>query len=191
MSVLVAYASRHGATQGIAERIADRLRQDGLAAAAVTAHDVDDLAPYDAVVVGSAAYMFHWLADAMRFVQRNRHELAARPLWLFSSGPLGTDPVDAKGRDQLVAAEPKEFPELKETLHPREARVFFGAYDTERAAHRLGGAADAPPAGPAREAMPAGDFRDWAAIDAWADGIAAALRPTPVADTRVKTGGRS
>ena len=178
MSVLVAYASRHGATQGIAERIADRLRQDGLAATAAAAREVDDLAPYDAVVLGSAAYMFHWLADAMRFVQRNRHELAARPLWLFSSGPLGTDPVDAKGRDQLVAAEPKEFPELMETLHPREARVFFGAYDVE-----------APPIGlaerltrhlpaAARDAMPAGDFRDWAAIDAWADGIAAALSPT-------------
>jgi menaquinone-dependent protoporphyrinogen oxidase len=178
MSVLVAYASRHGATQGIAERIAGRLRQDGLAAAAVAAREVDDLAPYDAVVVGSAAYMFHWLADATRFVQRNRHELTARPLWLFSSGPLGTDPVDAKGRDQLVAAEPKEFPELVETLHPREARVFFGAYDVE-----------APPIGlaerltrhlpaAARDAMPAGDFRDWTAIDAWADGIAAALSPT-------------
>jgi menaquinone-dependent protoporphyrinogen oxidase len=183
MSVLVAYASRHGATQGIAERIAGRLREDGLAAAAVAAREVDDLAPYDAVVLGSAAYMFHWLAEATHFVQRNRHELAARPLWLFSSGPLGTDPVDAKGRDQLVAAEPKEFPELKETLHPREARVFFGAYDVE-----------APPIGlaerltrhlpaTAREAMPAGDFRDWAAIDAWADGIAAALAPRAVATT--------
>jgi menaquinone-dependent protoporphyrinogen oxidase len=121
--------------------------------------------------------MFHWLADANRFVQHNRHELAARPLWLFSSGPLGTDPVDAKGRDQLVASEPKEFAELKEALHPRGAQVFFGAFDrnatpiglAERLTRHLPAAA--------RDAMPAGDFRDWATIDAWADGIAAALAP--------------
>jgi len=175
MSVLVAYASRHGATRGIAERIADRLRDDGVAAAALPVNQVRDVAPYDAFVVGSAAYMFHWLADANHFVERNRAALAARPLWLFSSGPLGTEPVDAKGRDQLVAAEPKEFPEMKGSLHPRGAQVFFGAFDR-----------DAPPVGlaerltrhlpaAAQDAMPAGDFRDWAAIDAWADGIAAAL----------------
>jgi len=177
MSVLVAYASRHGATQGIAQRIAARLREDGVLAAAMPARDVTDLVGYDAVVLGSAAYMFHWLADANRFVQRNRDALAAHPLWLFSSGPLGTDPVDAKGRDQLAAAEPKEFPDLKATLHPRGAQVFFGAFDrdappiglAERLTRHL-------PAG-AQEAMPAGDFRDWAAIDAWADGIAAALAP--------------
>jgi menaquinone-dependent protoporphyrinogen oxidase len=181
MSVLVAYASRHGATQGIAERIAGRLRQDGVEAEAVRASDVRDASAYDAFVVGSAAYMFRWLGDATRFVRRNRATLAARPVWLFSSGPLGTDAVDANGRDTLVAAEPREFAELRATLHPRGEHVFFGALDF-----------DAPPVGfaerftrfmPAtvREAMPAGDFRDWAAIDAWADGIAAQLAPMPAA----------
>lgn len=181
MPVLVAYASRHGATQGIAERIADRLREDGVAAEAIPAADVRDASTYDAFVVGSAAYMFHWLADATRFVQRNQAVLAERPVWFFSSGPLGTDPVDAKGRDQLVASEPKEFADLRATLHPRGAQVFFGAFDltappiglAERLTRHLPAAA--------REAMPTGDFRDWAAIDAWADGIAAALTPTATA----------
>jgi menaquinone-dependent protoporphyrinogen oxidase len=180
MSVLVAYASRHGATQGIAERIAGRLRQHGVEAEAARASDVRDASAYDAFVVGSAAYMFHWLADATRFVKRNRATLAARPVWLFSSGPLGTDSVDAKGRDVLVASEPKEFAELRSTLHPRGEQVFFGALDL-----------NAPPVGlaerfarllpAAREAMSVGDFRDWAAIDAWADGIVAQLAPMPTA----------
>lgn len=179
MSVLVAYASRHGATQGIAERIAGRLRQDGVEAEAVRAGDVRDPSAYDAFVVGSAAYMFHWLDDATRFVKRNRATLAARPVWLFSSGPLGTDAVDRKGRDMLVASEPKEFAELRSTLNPRGEQVFFGAFDL-----------DAPPIGMAeriarhmpafaKDAMPTGDFRDWPAIDAWADGIAAQLAPVP------------
>ena len=59
-------------------------------------------------------------------------------------------------------------------MHPRGEQVFFGAYDP-----------DAPPVGvgerfvrhmpAARGAMPAGDFRDWPAIDAWAARIAAEL----------------
>ncbi len=174
MSVLVAYASRHGATRGIAERIASRLRDDGLQAEARPVSAVRDVAPYDAVVVGSAAYMFHWLKEATVFVRRQRGVLAARPVWLFSSGPLGTDTVDAEGQDVLLSTEPKEFAELRAALHPRDARVFFGSFDP-----------GAPPVGlaerfvrhmpAARNAMPAVDFRDWPAIDAWADGIAAEL----------------
>ena len=92
--------------------------------------NVGDVARYDAFVVGSAAYMFHWLADATQLRPAQPGVLAARPVWLFSSGPLGTDPVDAKGRDQLVAAEPKEFAELRATLHPREGRRSSSARST-------------------------------------------------------------
>lgn len=63
--------------------------------------------------------------------------------------------------------------------------MFFGAYDP-----------DAPPVGPgerllrhmpaARAAMPAGDFRDWGAIDDWAAQIAAELG---AADPRDSAGG--
>jgi len=180
MSVLVAYASRHGATQGIGERIAERLRAAGLEVEARRVSDVRDVSGYDAYVIGSAAYMFHWLKDATGFVRRHRFVLTTRPVWLFSSGPLGTDTVDEEGRDVLVTTEPKEFVELRAMLHPRGDRVFFGAWDpsarpaslAERIVLRM-------PA--ARKAMPAGDFRDWPAIDAWADSITAELGATAVA----------
>lgn len=179
MSVLVTYATRHGATKGIAERIASRLRVAGFDAEAVSAKDVRNASGYDAYVVGSAAYMTHWLDDARDFVKRNRATLAAHPTWLFSSGPVGTDLVDSKGRDVMVTSEPKEFAEMRATLHPRGEQIFFGAFDI-----------DAPPIGwaerfaqhlpaAAKDAIPSGDFRDWAAIDEWADGIAADLAPVP------------
>jgi menaquinone-dependent protoporphyrinogen oxidase len=178
MTVLVAYASRHGATAGIAERIAEGLRAAGLTAEARSVNDIRDLAPYDAFVVGSAAYMFHWLKKATAFVKRNKAVLAERPVWLFSSGPLGTDLVDEDGRDIFEATRPKEFDELAALLHPRGERVFFGAWDR-----------DAPPIGfgerflklmPAsKAAMPSGDFRDWPAIDAWAAEIATELKASP------------
>ena len=180
MRVLVAYATRHGSTAGIAERIAETLRASGLTADAVPVKDVRALDPYDAVVIGGAAYLFHWLKDATAFTKRHRRELLRRPVWLFSSGPLGTDLVDDEGNDVLESCRPREFEELTALLHPRGERVFFGAWDPE-----------APPASlgermlrllPAsKEAMPAGDFRDWPAIEAWARDIAADLQAAPAA----------
>ena len=175
MHVLVAYASRHGSTRGIAERIAARLIQQGIGAEARPVSAVRDVPSYDAFVIGAAAYMFHWLKEAGEFTHRNRALLATRPVWIFSSGPIGTDRLDKAGRDVLVTSEPKEWPELHEALHPRGARVFFGAFDpaappiglAERFMQHL-------PAG-ARNEMPSGDFRDWPVIDGWADEIASQL----------------
>jgi menaquinone-dependent protoporphyrinogen oxidase len=182
MSILVAYASRHGSTRGIAERIAERLRADGLDAEAWPAGEVTDASRYDAFVVGAAAYMFHWLKDATTFVGRNRALLATRPTWLFSSGPIGTDTVDKQGRDVLETSVPREFPGLRDAIHPRDERVFFGALDP--AARPVGFAERFMALIPAaRDALPRGDFRDWPAIDAWADQIAHELGATVAART--------
>jgi menaquinone-dependent protoporphyrinogen oxidase len=118
--------------------------------------------------------MFHWEKDASSLVRRNRAALAGKPVWLFSSGPLGTEPVNEKGQDQKVAAIPKEIPELQEILNARDHRVFFGAYDRDRKpiglAERF---LSMMPA--AKEGLPAGDFRDWPEIEAWATEIAREL----------------
>jgi menaquinone-dependent protoporphyrinogen oxidase len=126
------------------------------------------------VVLGGAAYLFHWLKPAVKFARKHRAELASRPVWLFSSGPLGTDLVDKDGKDVLQASRPKEFNELTEMLHPRGEKVFFGAYDPDTEPIGMGERmVRHMPA--ARDAMPAGDFRDWAAIDSWAREIAEAI----------------
>ena len=141
-------------------------------------NEAGDPAAYEAFVVGSAAYMFHWLKEATGFVRRNRALLARRPVWLFSSGPIGTDEIDDEGRDVRVAAEPREFAELREAIHPREQRTFFGAYDPDATpiglAERLTRMMPA-----ARDALPAGDFRDWPEIEAWAASIADQLTAVP------------
>jgi menaquinone-dependent protoporphyrinogen oxidase len=178
MHVLVAYASRHGATQGIAERIAKTLRTNGLDAEARPAASIRDLAGYDAFVIGSAAYLFHWLKEAAALVRHERATLSERPVWLFSSGPLGTEPIDAKGRDQKEVAVPKEMPELVAAVHARDHHVFFGAYDADR--QPIGLAEHAMSLFPAaKQGLPAGDFRDWLEIDAWATAIARELQPVP------------
>jgi menaquinone-dependent protoporphyrinogen oxidase len=181
MNVLVAYATKHGATRGIAERIAETLTEEGLQATLADLDRPSSVAPYDAFVVGSAAYMYHWLKEATEFVRDNSAALADRPTWLFTSGPVGTDMVDKQGRDVLETAKPKEFEEFARTIQPRDMHVFFGAYDP-----------DAPPIGLAerigtlfirsgvvKEELPAGDFRDWGKIEEWARGIAQQLKAVP------------
>lgn len=168
MSILVLYASKHGATQGIAERIAVTLTTSGQRVAVRPVRDAGAIDCYDAFLIGSAVCMGHWLKPAAQFVASHRELLVVRPVWLFSSGPLGTEPTDAEGKDLRQASEPRETAELLAAVHPRQHRGFFGALDPgalslpERALRRL-------PA--ARAIMPAGDFRDWAEIEQWAKDI--------------------
>ena len=174
--ILVAYATKHGATREIAARIAETLAAAGQEAEAKPVREVRDLDGYKAFVIGSAAYLGHWLKEGVEFVQQNGAILTRWPVWLFSSGPLGTEATDAEGRDKREAAEPKEIAELREAVHPREHRVFFGALNPSKLRFRER-AIRSLPAG--RELLPEGDFRDWAEIEGFAARIAQDLADVP------------
>jgi menaquinone-dependent protoporphyrinogen oxidase len=175
MNVLVAYSSRHGATAGIAEHIATHLTEAGFSATALAVNTVTSVDDYDAVVLGASAYLFHWQKAAVRFAHEYAEHLATHPLWLFSSGPIGTDLVNKQGVDVFVASRPKDFDELVELLHPVGEKVFFGAYDpTARPIGMSERLIRTMPA--ARNELPAGDFRDWPAIEAWAQEVADELK---------------
>ena len=79
MNILVAVASRHGSTHEIAEVLAQELRTSGHAVAVRNARDVGDAEMYDAVVIGSAAYMGNWLPEA-RLVEQGVGHLHRRRL---------------------------------------------------------------------------------------------------------------
>ena len=96
MRILVTAATKHGATGEIAQAIAQTLRAQGLDPAVLDPDQVDTVDGYDAVVLGSAVYAGHWLKAARELVARCGNDLAARPLWLFSSGPLGDPPKPEK-----------------------------------------------------------------------------------------------
>ena len=178
MWILVAYASKYGATKGIAERIGEKLRAAGHQVDVRPAELAGELAgygaygAYGAFVIGSAVYFGRWIKEATEFVRRNRFVLAHRPLWLFSSGPLGTKTSDAQGRELTAVSEPKEIAEFRESVKPRDHRVFFGALDRSELGLRDRAIAKLP-AG--RKPLPEGDFRDWQDIEAWAESIANAL----------------
>ena len=184
MKVLVVHASRYGSTQGIAERIGETLRRRELEVTVKPVRYADDPDGYDAVVIGSAAYYFHWLKKALEFVRRHRETLAKRPVWLFSSGPLGTKAIDDQGRDVLTVTEPKDIVELRDAIRPRGHQVFFGALNPKKLGflHRL---MFNLPANRDRKLFPDGDFRDWNAIDAWAGKIAEELKEERTASAAI------
>ena len=175
MRVLVVFASRYGSTQGIAERIAATLRRHGLHATVKPAHKSVNPALFDAAIIGSAAYFYHWMKPATRFVQRNTAALAGRPVWLFTSGLLGTHETDSQGRQLRVLMEPREIAGFRQSLKPRDHLVFFGAMTPRKLGffHRL---IFKSPANRRQNLFPEGDFRDWDNIDAWARMIARDLQ---------------
>jgi len=166
MNVLVAYASRFGSTRGIAECIAEKLQQQGTPAEAQLVEAAGDLGGYDAFVVGSAVFAGHWMEEATEFVRRHRAVLASRPVWLFSSGPIG---ARAKKHEPV---EPKEIAGLRRAVGPRDHRVFFGAWDRGKLDRGTLGFAERIVA---KRFLPEGDWRDWQEIEAWATDIARAL----------------
>ena len=162
--VLVAYASKYGATAGIAERIGEVLRRQRVQADVVSAEHAGDLTPYTAVVVGSGVYAGNWLKGAAAFLTCHEAELAARQVWLFSDGPTGEgDPVALMKGWRF----PQSLQPVADRIRPRDIALFHGALDPAKLnwAERL-----------ILRAIraPVGDYRDWPAIEAWAEAIAKA-----------------
>jgi menaquinone-dependent protoporphyrinogen oxidase len=155
--ILVAYASKHGSTAGIGQRIAERLTDRGHEVDVRPVTEVDVLGRPEAIVLGSAVYAGSWRKEAVGFVERHREVLARTPVWLFSSGPLGHHVEDEE-------EQPRQLEEIREWIAPRDHRTFFGKLDLSALSYGERMIAKAVKA-------PEGDFRDWEAIDAWADGI--------------------
>ena len=125
MKVLVAAASKHGATLEIAEALGRELEAAGLDCDVVDIAEAADPSGYDAAILGSGAYAGRWLKPARRYVDDNAATLLTMPVWMFSSGPLGDPlkPADAE------AVNVEEFVSL---IRPEEHRLFPGALDKSR-----------------------------------------------------------
>jgi menaquinone-dependent protoporphyrinogen oxidase len=166
MTVLVAAASRHGATGEIAERIGADLAERGLDVEVRKLGEVNDVLGYEAVVLGSAIYLGTWMKEAIRFVESHAVELAERPTWLFGSGSIVGDPPVG---DDPNAVRPSLIEKLVSKTRAHELKLFGGKLDRSRL-----GLAERLPVRMARGRD--GDWRDWQAVDAWATSIADELQ---------------
>ena len=166
MKLLVTYASAAGSTRGVAERIAARLAERGHQVACLPVTERPDAAEFDAVVVGSAVHGQQWLPSATDWLGAHRATLRTRPVWAFSVGMPA-----ALGRPfrRLGTAEASKIEAALAQDVPLRAHRLFSGVVTEgtfrgrsRWAFRLMGCRY-------------GDFRDWSAIDRYADQIAEEL----------------
>jgi len=123
--------------------------------------EVGALEGYDALVLGSAVYMGRWLDSAKDFVDDHLDEITTRPVWLFSSGPIGDPPKPE--------IEPEDVVPMVRRTRARGHHLFAG-----RLAKRDLGLGEKVMVTAIR--APEGDFRRWPEIDGWADTIARTLR---------------
>jgi menaquinone-dependent protoporphyrinogen oxidase len=163
MRVLVTAASKHGATQEIADAIARELAGRAIETAV---QPVESASPegFDAVVLGSAVYAGRWLPAARDFTTAHAAALRDRRVWLFSSGPVGDPPKP----DEL----PVDVAPMMEASRAAGHTVFAGRLDRKRLSFGEKAIVVALRA-------PEGDFRDWDAVRAWAGAIADELGVRP------------
>jgi menaquinone-dependent protoporphyrinogen oxidase len=154
---LVAYASKHGSTEEVARAIGARLRDAGHHVDLRDAAIVTDVEPYDAVVLGGSLYMGRWHADARVFLRHSRAAVEKRPLAVFALGSRTLDEHDvADSRRQLDNALERL------DIHPTLVTVFGGVVEPAKLRFPL-------------NRLPQSDARDWTAIAAWTDEVAAQL----------------
>lgn len=159
--ILVTYGSKRGSTGEIAEKIGATLKESGLQVDVLEAGAVQDLTPYSKVVLGSSVYIGMWHKKAVGFLKRHTDSLDKLPVWLFISGPTGPGNPTELLDGWLY---PKSLQLLIERIHPCETACFGGKLvfnilnPFEKWIVK-------------KVKAPEGDFRDWAAVTAWANKI--------------------
>lgn len=162
--ILVTYASRAGSTRGVAEAIGKSLSQSGVQVDVLPVQEVKDVAPYRAVVAGSAIQGGCWLPEALEFVQTQREVLNRKP---FAAFLVCMTLAMSKGdyRQQVAAW----MQPLRSLARPLSEGLFAGVLDIRkmpsfsqrlkfRVSVMLG-------------VWSEGDHRDWHAIEAWAESL--------------------
>ena len=138
MHILVTAASKHGATDEVADAIAKRIEASGITVDRLAPADVTSVEGYDAVIVLPVGQVCAF-SVGMNGVPKHSEQDGTRV------GPLLTH------------------------VRCRELHTFPGRYKPsllslrERSVARLAGVVE-------------GDFRDWDAVDQWADEIVEALQ---------------
>lgn len=157
-TVLVAYATKHGSTREVAADVARVIRQSGMEVEIRPAREVKNLEPYRAVVLGGALYMGRWHKDARKLIKRHSAKLESLPLAVFAMGPKEITP------EALERANAELARALAETLdvHPYSTAIFGGVIDPGKLRFPF-------------NRMPAGDARDWDAIQKWAEEVVRGL----------------
>jgi len=161
--ILVTYASRFGATAGVAEAIGKTLAEQGAQVDVLPMQEVSDLSPYSAVVAGSAINGAAWLPEALTFVQTHCTVLRSKPFAAF----LVCMTLTMRNGEQYRSHVATWLDPVRILVHPVNEGLFAGVLDigkipsfSDRLKFRL-----SVLFGVWKE----GDHRDWQAIRTWTE----------------------
>jgi menaquinone-dependent protoporphyrinogen oxidase len=154
--ILVAYATRNGSTAEIALAVAKELENAGAAVTVTDMKTVSSVADYTAVVIGAPLYMGNLVKEVAQFAGTHKESLRNMPVAAFAVGVAPKSP-DPGAVGQATAA----LHAVIDPLQPVASTVFAGNVDIKKLSfiqRKMTELAKSP----------VGDFRDWAAIAAWA-----------------------
>lgn len=167
--ILVTFASRLGATRGVAEAIGKTLAEGGASVDVLPMQAVTDLSAYRAVVAGSAIRAGQWLPEAMQFVQTHRAELSQKPFAAFLVCMTLAMPKGDYREHVSTWLAP-----VRSIVKPVSEGLFAGMLDikkvpsiSDRLKFRMS---------VAMGVWAEGDHRDWEAIRTWAESLRSLLK---------------
>ena len=164
--VLVAYASRCGSTGGVAEAIGEVLCDNGTAADVRLVENVNDVASYSAIIVGSAIQKSKWLPEAMAFVEKNQEVLRQMPVAYFLACLALYEETEENRRKARSFLDPLR--EAAPQVQPEDIGLFAGVLDYSKLnlIYRT-----VMKSKMKKRGVPEGDFRDWDTIRSWAESL--------------------
>jgi len=175
--VLVTYGTWCGATQQVAEAIAQTLQNHGLTVDVAPVDKVHDLGPYGAVVIGTGVHAGKVHGGVVRFVKRHHQTLSEIPVAQFVDCLTMKDdtPENRATVDGFLAPMRAAAP----AVQPVSVGMFAGAVLTDTPIYRrqfllMRWMIKAMKDGMEKEGQ--SDYRNWEAIRAWAKDIAPLLQ---------------
>lgn len=157
--ILVTYATRAGSTAEVAQKVGQTLAELGEAVDILPIKDVQDVAGYKAVVIGSAIRFGTILPEAVKFLEQNREALNSTPAAFFVVHLMnqGEEETSEKARLAYLDA-------ARNLVTLKSEAYFTGVGDITKVSFLERMISKAVKS-------PEGDFRNWDEITAWAESL--------------------
>jgi menaquinone-dependent protoporphyrinogen oxidase len=170
--ILVTYASRTGTTAEVAAAICRILSESGARVEILPMQEVKDLAPYEAVIAGSAIRAARWLPEAVQFIRAHQATLSHKPFAMYTVCIT----LAMADTEQYRSAVSGWTAPVRAIVPPLSEGLFAGMLDFDklpfnwetlklRATVAMG-------------IFPRGDRRDWNAVRSWAESLKPMLSMT-------------
>lgn len=167
MKILVGYASVHGSTREVAQRIGDVLTKRGYTVTVADVKTLTHVDGYDAFVLGTAIEAGTWLPEFKSFFKAFESQLVGKPIYIWINC--------IRVMEEYGMSHVMDFymvPELLKNLNIRSRTAFAGKLDLKTVDWDERWSLAARYDGHAWPTNFDGDFRDWDKIDDFATSTA-------------------